>query len=288
VFAGARTSALLDDLRPDYAPFIDRLNDALAGAGQNPFRLQIEEFYMGDFIFRENNPLFIDSRRHRLGHREVGHNLDMFVPANIDDMENEEKLGIDIIETHTWKPVTAEVVYNRCLGSDEGMERLVVFMEHKVSRFNHAFEALNLPYRFQWSFGLSSEEIEQVLSSNIPPSSEWWGRHWRDIALATVGYRSHLADIFTTPEKHWNVIITLWRFLKSNGVWTLRDDNFRERVDTILSDVNNHIARGIPVDIDGLRLKLAKLDAERSMESMKVGGGRIILPVSSRSGHGKP
>lgn len=267
VFAGARTSALLSNLNSDYSPFINRLNDALFESGQSAFRLQVDEFYMGDFIFRENNPRFIHSHTQRLGHREVGHNLDMFAPVNIDNLDGEERLYISIYEMQTWTQVTAEVFAKRCLRSEEDMERLKKFTDDKVNIFNRVFEELRLPYKFEWFF--MSLMHDHVMTVSVPPSSEWWEANWYDVALSTVGHRPHLRNIFEHHKKHWNVITTIWNFNRWNGLCMREDAHFRKRVEAVYNEVSDYISRGIPIDIDNLWLKLAKLDAEARVETVR-------------------
>jgi hypothetical protein len=264
VFGCARTSALLVNLTTDFYPFITRLNDALVVSHQPSFRLEVEEFYMGDWVFRHNNPRFI--RKHRLTPREVGQNLDIFSAGNIDSIaDDEEKIYIQIYEIESWTPVTAEVVLTRCLGSHD--ERLSNFTDTKVKLFNGVFEKLGLRYRFEWFVGLLPQNAEEVMTSSVPPSPEWWSKNWIYIAMYSVGRRSHLRNIFERYEQHWPVITAFWQFHRLNQVWMLHDDHFRIRVEAIFNTVSNHIARDISIDINTVRLKLAKLDAERRVVS---------------------
>ena len=267
VFAGARTSALLDNLKSDYSPFITRLNDALFETGESAFRLDIDSFYMGESVFRENNPRFIHSHTKRLGHQEIGHNLDFFTPANIDSLADEEKIYISIYEMQTWTHVTGEVVAKRCIQSDEDMQLLKRFTDKKVELFNHAFEELRLPYNFKWFF--VDPKLDHVMTNSTPPSSEWWAENWFEVAISTVGNRPHLGNIFNHYEKHWDVITTIWNYHWWAGMWMREDEHFHNRVETVYNQVNDYISQGIPVDLDNLSLKLGKLEAEGREEIVR-------------------
>lgn len=266
VFAGARTAALLDNLNSNYSPFIQRLNDALFETGQSAFRLDVNEFYMGEFIFRENNPRFIHSHAQRLGHREIGHNLDFFAPANIDAI-TDDKFGISIHEMQSWVQVTGEVVAKHCIQSEKHMQRLKRFTDQKVDLFNRAFQGLNLPYRFEWSFLAPS--LDHIMTNKTPPSREWWEENWFNVAWSTVGYRPHLRHMFADYEKTWDVITTIWELDLWAGVWMGYDEDFRRRLEAVYDQVGDYISRGIPIDIDNLSLGLAKLNEEGRVEMMK-------------------
>src|SRR6202035_4848023 len=71
---------------------------------------------------------------------------------------------------------------------------------------------------------------------------------------------------FSNHEKHWPVINALWQFNKLNRVKMHRDVDFCGRVEAIYNQISDEIARYIPVNFDNLRLKLAKLNAERSVD----------------------
>ena len=180
-----------------------------------------------------------------------------------------KKLFIQVYEMQTWTPVTSEIVATRCLRSDEDLRRLIGFMEEKVKLFNHRFVAMSLPYQFEWIFALLPHEVEQVMTSSAPPPSKWWAKNWFGVALHSVGYRPHLRHVFEHQEQYWKVITTLWNFHQLNRIWVLQDNYFRMRVEAILNEVGNYIARGLSIDIDTLQLKFAKLDAERRVESVK-------------------
>src|SRR5579859_7007821 len=164
VFVGARTSALLQNLTTDYRPFINRLNLCLDMAGASDFTLEVEQFYMGDWIFRRNNPRFI--RKHRLTTREIGQNLDMFAAGNIPRSMDEKRVFVEIVEMRTWTQVTAEVVLDRCLKEGDN-NRLAAFTQAKVDLFNRVFEELGLKYRFAWFCPANDtpRERERVMNS---------------------------------------------------------------------------------------------------------------------------
>lgn len=265
VFAGARTSALLFNLTTDFHPFINRLNDALYASNQSSFRLTVDQSYMDDWVFRENSPRFI--RSHCLTPREVGQNLDMFSPGNLNEIsEDDKRFSIHIYEMETLTQVTAETILTSCLGLEDE-QRLSEFTESKVQLFNHVFRVLGLEYQFEWFVRLLPRDEECVMSSNTAPSREWWAKHWPDIAFNSVGPRSHLRNIFEHHERHWPLITILWQFHRSNRFWIAHDVDFRIRVEGIFNATSNHIAKSISIEYDNLRLKLAKLDAERRVKS---------------------
>src|ERR1700738_1168425 len=168
VFAGARTSALLPGLNT-FRPFINKLNYALANANASSFHLEVQEFYMGDWIYRQNNPRFI---HHRLTTRKIGQNLDMFAAGNLPERKDDKRFGVDIWEMETWSQVTAEVVLERCLESDSE-HRLVAFTDVKVNMFNRVFRDLGLGYRFEWfTSPVPNFQLESVMYSEVVPSRE--------------------------------------------------------------------------------------------------------------------
>lgn len=267
VFTGARTAALLDNLNSVYSPFIHRLNNALRETNQSAFRLDVDEFYMGDFVYRENNPRFIHSHAQRLRHREIGHNLDFFMPDNIDAID--DKIYISIHEMQTWVQVTGEVVAKRCIRSEKDIQRLITFTDHKVQSFNNAFQQLHLPYNFAWFYSAPAASLDNVMSNNTPPSRDWWDANWFNVAWSTVTHRPHLQHIFHDYEHNWGVITTIWKF-EWTDLWMRHDEDFRRRLEAVYNQVGDYISRGIPVDIDDLSLSLGKMNEEGRVEMMKL------------------
>jgi hypothetical protein len=285
VFSGARTAALLQELVTTHLPLIQRLNDSLLLANATEFALQVEHTYYGDWLVRRNNPRFI--RKYRLTTHEIGMNLDMVSPGNIEHAGSEERLYIDITEIRTWTQATGEVVIKRCLPTDG---RLAQFMDRKVEVFNRMFGELGLDdkYRFEWFSTFSVKTPKEIFSRDVP-SQEWWDSNWIFVAKKCVGPRSHLRNIFEQYRSQWPAIVEICQFHNQNMYYMHLDPDFGRRVAAVYDEVDRYVKRNLSVDMDDLHLKLSKLDSERQSTNIsfpkssyrRAAWGRLIAMISA-------
>lgn len=258
VFAGARTAALLQDIKQNYTPFIDRLNQALSDANQQYFKVQVLQTYMGDWIFRENNQRFIKGH---WSHRECGMNLDFVAPGNIDYWTDKkfQKIYLHVFEMGSWKQITGEVVPLKYIKTERDWEKVNWFMDVKVQLFNHAFRSLGLDFECKW-FKETLLDLKEVMASDTPRSEEWWTVNRFQVARRVVGH-PRFENILANPEANWDVLKELYQFASDSSVVTCRRDNseFEERVSRLYSELSSVISEGVTVDVRNLQEKLETL-----------------------------
>jgi len=220
VFAGARTSALLDchivaanvPLYKRLLHFVKELNSVVTSIPNGKRHLLSIYRYdrMKWFIARRSNPRFIWKRK--LTHRETGLNLDYAAPGHL--------IG-QLTTTGRGHSVFAEV------GANPGLQIfaefvLLQFMEYSMveefslkreTLMNIAMQKLNFPYRFRW-FWTVDDDVARTMNSAKPPSKAWWDRSWyhiNHISGATLIRGMRFCSDLTPFEEHWEVIQRLYR-----------------------------------------------------------------------------
>src|SRR2546423_3242610 len=266
VFAGARTAALLQDIKQQYTPFIDRLNQALSDANQEYFKVQVLQTYMGEWIFRENNQRFIKGH---WSHRECGMNLDFVAPGNIDYWTDKkfQKMYLHVFEMRSWRQITGEVVPLKYIKKESDWEKVKWFMDVKVQLFNHAFRSLGLDFECKW-FKETLLDLREVMASDTPRSEEWWTVNRFQVARSVVGH-PRFGNILADPEAKWDVIKALYQFASDSSVVTCRRENseFDERVTMMYSELSSSISEAVTVDVKRLQDKLEILQEVARNES---------------------
>lgn len=269
VFAGARTAALLQDIKQHYTPFIDRLNQALSDANQEYFRVQVLQTYLGDWIYRENNQRFIKGH---WSHRECGMNLDFVAPGNIDYWTDKklQKIYLHVFEMGSWTQITGEVVPLKYIETESGWERMNRFMDVKVQLFNHAFQSLGLDFECKW-FKETLLDLREVMASDTPRSEDWWRVNRFQVARSVVGH-PRFENILAHPQGNWDVIKALFQFASDSSVVTCRRENseFEECVSRLYSEVSSVISEGVTVDATDLQDKLETLQEVARNESVSM------------------
>jgi hypothetical protein len=272
VFAGARTAAFFRGIRKEYTPLVDRLNDALSETGQDFFRITIQETYMGDWVYRINNPRFIRNPR---SHKEIGMNLDFVAPGNIFywAAKKEEKLYLSIFEMSNWIPFAGEVVPLTCLRNGADWDRLNKFMDARVKLMNAAFRGLELPFEGKWVSQDSPIQSKRIMSSESPPSPEWWAKNILPISFSIVRRPEFGKIMDGLPlEKHWPVLRMLWGFVHDKYVlfYSRESPDFLIRIEHVFKGLVKQIDDGVEIDSEQLQRTLEALKEEATIASTKA------------------
>ena len=147
--------------------------------------------------------------KHRLTHREVGINLDMFAPGHIGISPKWGRSYIIEASSRQLIHICYENVFMEYVADSSQIE---AFFLDKVRRFNSCMGRLNLHYYFEWFWQPPNKhiEVERVMKSESPPDELWYRKNYYFINCHTIQGLSFQPMSFcshdTQHDRHWHII----------------------------------------------------------------------------------
>jgi hypothetical protein len=198
--------------------FVSLLNAQLEDIGGEAIQNRVEIARRGPtlfFITCKHNPRF--NWRPHLTHLDIGRNLDYSAAGHIFHPPLLPRAIIQFTE-RSMNRIFGEFVLLETLRNEKSKGELYRFNTAKENLFNYTMQRLALPYRFKWVL-IVPEKVEGVgvaISSNIPPSQEWWEGNCvyaSGAGLPGVPPGLGLFSFETQFDKYWPLIQFAYNFL---------------------------------------------------------------------------